>query len=187
MNNGGASWVSRNTGINVGIDGVYFLNSSEGWAVGNFGAVFHTTNGGVTWASENSGTSNELNDVFFVDASHGWSVGANGTVLFRSTPTEVGDASSTVLPTDVTLGQNYPNPFNPSTNISYRLSRPGFVSLKVYNLLGQEVATLVSRSQPTGEHDASFDAAGLPSGIYLYKLDLNNGTVKEVRKMTVLK
>ncbi len=83
------------------------------------------------------------------------------------------------------LGQNYPNPFNPSTNISYRLSTDSFVTVRVYDLLGREVATLVKARQPAGIHSVAFDARNLPSGIYFCKLATQSFT--QVKKMTLMK
>jgi hypothetical protein len=83
------------------------------------------------------------------------------------------------------LDQNYPNPFNPSTVISFRTVADEFVSLKVYNLLGQEVATLVHESMKPGSHSIPFTAAGLPSGTYLYRLQAGNRI--ETRKMAIVK
>lgn len=91
------------------------------------------------------------------------------------------------LPEDFLLMQNYPNPFNPSTLISYHLPKRTFVSLKVYNLLGKEIATLVHGEQSAGRHDVPFraDAYSLSSGVYLYKL--SSGNVTQTRKMTLIK
>ena len=83
------------------------------------------------------------------------------------------------------LEQNYPNPFNPTTSISYCLEKPGFVKLVVYNLLGQEVAELVTESQARGYHTVNFNAANLPSGIYVYKLNTSKFT--EIKKMQLIK
>jgi Secretion system C-terminal sorting domain len=83
------------------------------------------------------------------------------------------------------LNQNYPNPFNPSTTISYQLSAEGLVSLKVYDVLGKEISTLVNEIKQSGAHEVNFDASGYTSGIYLYKMTVNNFT--QTRKMIVLK
>jgi hypothetical protein len=83
------------------------------------------------------------------------------------------------------LLQNYPNPFNPSTTISYQLPQDGLVSIKVYDVLGKEIATLVNEVKTTGLHEADFNASNLSSGIYLYKMTVNNFT--QTRKMIVLK
>jgi hypothetical protein len=85
------------------------------------------------------------------------------------------------------LMQNYPNPFNPSTIISYKLASPGKVSLKIYDILGKEVATLVNGEQQAGAHQAVFNAQnyGLSSGMYFYKLDAGN--YHKVSKMLLIK
>jgi hypothetical protein len=84
-----------------------------------------------------------------------------------------------------TLYQNYPNPFNPSTLIKYDLPAGGYVTLKIYNLLGQEIRLLIGSYQKKGEYEIPFYAGDLPSGIYLYRLTVNNRT--ESRKMLLLK
>ena len=68
------------------------------------------------------------------------------------------------------LNQNYPNPFNPSTNISFTLDRDGFVSLNVYDVAGRVVATILNKSMTAGSYDVGFNASGLSSGVYFYKL-----------------
>jgi hypothetical protein len=88
-------------------------------------------------------------------------------------------------PVDFKLEQNYPNPFNPSTTIRYSVAEASRVSLKVFNTLGQEVATLVDENVSPGEHKATFDAGKLSSGVYLYKLSA--GSRIESRKMVLVK
>jgi hypothetical protein len=83
------------------------------------------------------------------------------------------------------LFQNYPNPFNPSTKIEFHIADFGFVSLKVYDLLGSEVATLVNEEKPAGEYEVEFDGNKLPSGIYFYQLIA--GDFVEAKKMILLK
>ncbi|MCW8805784.1 MAG: T9SS type A sorting domain-containing protein [Ignavibacteriaceae bacterium] len=83
------------------------------------------------------------------------------------------------------LSQNYPNPFNPSTKINYKIEEPGLVQLKVYNVLGVEVATLVDAQQNSGNYTADFNAAKLSSGVYFYSLSVNNFT--QTRKMILEK
>ncbi len=68
------------------------------------------------------------------------------------------------------LNQNYPNPFNPSTTISFTLDRSGFVSLNVYDVAGRAVATVLNKSMEAGTYDVGFNASGLSSGVYFYKL-----------------
>jgi photosystem II stability/assembly factor-like uncharacterized protein len=88
-------------------------------------------------------------------------------------------------PTQFELSQNYPNPFNPSTVINYSIPVNGLVSLKVFNVLGQEVATLVNEMQTVGNYKATFNANSLSSGVYFYKIEAGNFT--SVKKMMFLK
>jgi hypothetical protein len=83
------------------------------------------------------------------------------------------------------LFQNYPNPFNPSTKINYNVGEPGLVQLKIYNVLGVEVALLVNEQQNAGNYTIGFDAARLSSGVYFYSLSVNNFT--QTRKMILEK
>jgi photosystem II stability/assembly factor-like uncharacterized protein len=89
------------------------------------------------------------------------------------------------LPTKYLLNQNYPNPFNPSTTIKYELPQSGFVSLKVYDILGREVQTLVNGNKIKGTYEVSFNGSNLASGVYLYKLKAGNFT--SIKKMMLIK
>ncbi len=92
--------------------------------------------------------------------------------------------------TNFNLGQNYPNPFNPSTTIKYSIPSAGtslmeFVQLKIYDILGKEVATLVNENKEAGNYEVRFNASNLSSGVYFYKLQ--SGNFIQIKKMTVVK
>jgi hypothetical protein len=89
------------------------------------------------------------------------------------------------VPDKIKLTQNYPNPFNPSTNMNYQLTTNSFVSLKVYDINGREVAQLVNETRQAGYYSVAFDAKNLPSGTYFYKLSIDNFT--DVKKMVLVK
>ena len=97
---------------------------------------------------------------------------------------EVQPISSELL-TDYILEQNYPNPFNPSTKIKYSLADDGMIKLAVYNMLGEEVASLVETEQDAGNYEVQFNAADLPSGMYIYRLQTNN--FSSIKKLMVIK
>ncbi len=90
-----------------------------------------------------------------------------------------------VVPTAFSLSQNYPNPFNPTTSFSYALASPSLVTLKVFNILGEEIATLVNGFQEVGSYNISFDAAKLASGVYFYRLTA--GEYSATKKMLLMK
>ncbi len=109
--------------------------------------------------------------------------GSSITTFVAEDISSVGDIS--VVPQTITLSQNYPNPFNPTTRIAYTIPQTGYVSLKVYNLLGQEVATLFEGTCHPGRYEATFDAAGLASGVYFYRLSA--GHFAETKKLLLLR
>jgi hypothetical protein len=88
-------------------------------------------------------------------------------------------------PSAFMLGQNYPNPFNPTTTIGYSIPRSGNVSLKVFDVLGREVASLVDGFMPSGDHTVTLDGARLASGVYFYRLE-STGSVN-IRRMILIK
>ena len=100
-----------------------------------------------------------------------------------------GDVVSSVdeetLPEDFRVEQNYPNPFNPGTKIRYTLPQNGFVTLKIYNVLGKEVGVLLNEVQTEGEHLVEFNGSTLSSGIYFYKLEAAG--LSQVKKMILMK
>jgi len=100
--------------------------------------------------------------------------------------TNISENEYFLLPSEFFLGQNYPNPFNSSTKITYSISHSDFVILKIYNLLGQEVQTLVNKFKRAGNHTINFDAKNCSSGIYLYKLQVGNYTT-ETKKMILMR
>ena len=83
------------------------------------------------------------------------------------------------------LHQNYPNPFNPNTTITYDVKESGHVTLKVYNVMGQEVATLVDEVKDNNRYQVMFDASGLAAGVYFYRVNVND--YNDVAKMVILK
>jgi hypothetical protein len=118
----------------------------------------------------------------------------NGVVYGDTTLTGMDDEENRIA-SDFKLEQNYPNPFNPRTVISYRLPVTSHVTLKVYDILGNEIATLVNEEKPAGEYEVEFSAIGgsgfggnaynLPSGVYFYLLKA--GSFVETKKMLLLK
>jgi hypothetical protein len=100
-------------------------------------------------------------------------VGDIGTIVHFSEPVTDVEPEGTISES-YQLSQNYPNPFNPSTKIKYTLTTSSFVTIKVYNLLGNEIVTLVNGIKPAGTFEVDFNASEIPSGIYFYKLEAGN-------------
>ena len=116
-------------------------------------------------------------------------LGNDGTIddsmFVKNQATNVEDEGSLLSPDSYNLAQNYPNPFNPVTTIKYSIPESGNVSLKVYDILGNEVASLVNEEKGPGVYSVTFDASKLSSGVYLYKLQA--GSFTESKKMLLMK
>ncbi len=166
-----------------------FINDNTGWAAGGgngLGVLLKTTNKGETWLQESSVDYSELNALHFINENTGWVCGNNETILKTTTGGTIGiQQISTSLPDKFYLSQNYPNPFNPNTNIEFSLPQKSFVKLKVFDLLGREIANLVNENLSAGSYKYDFNASALPSGIYFYKLETEN--FSETRKMVLIK
>lgn len=149
------------------------------------GIILKTTDGGVSWSKQEIGSAHELNSVFFLTDSIGWAAGDWGTLIQTSnggvSEIEGGDQPFAGF----SLLQNYPNPFNPFTTIRYSLSRRASISMRVYSVVGQEVATLVEGEKDPGYHEVKFNAVGLSSGVYVCRL--TTGDFVQSRKLLLLR
>jgi len=186
---GGTTWTSQTSGTIRPLRGVSFTDANNGTAVGDFNTIRRTTDGGTTWTTQISGIplGLALGAVSFTDANNGTAVGHEGSII-RTTNggvTFVEEEEESTSPNVFSLYQNYPNPFNPTTTINYKISELGFVTLKVYDVLGNEIETLVNEEKSSGSYEVDFDASGLTSGIYFYKLQ--TGYFIDTKKMILLK
>lgn len=187
--NGGRTWTSNFDNTFTRLYDIFFINDRTGWVVGTGGAIFKTTDAGITWTPQLSGTSWWLECVHFVNETTGWTVGTLGIILKTTTGgvvTAVKYLSDTqpTVPKEIVLLQNYPNPFNPSTTIRFILGKSTFVTLKIYDLLGKEIETLVHGYKSSGGHQVRWTTNGLSSGIYFYRLQADNSV--ETKKLTLL-
>lgn len=126
-----------------------------------------------------------LDDVSVTDQKFTITLGAESITTLVSDNVVVSNETEEFAPTGYELNQNYPNPFNPNTMISFQLAANSDVSLKVYDLLGREVATLVDNRMNAGTHQVRFEASGLSSGVYLYTLETPE--FSSTRKMLLIK
>ena len=173
---------------------VDFPSHDTGYAVGgadNSSVILKTTNAGLNWQSEIINYNGHANDIEFINNNTGYIVGEFGRV-YKTTNggKQVGiNQSSGNIPDGFMLYQNFPNPFNPVTIVNYELPSSGNVSLKVYNLLGTELAELINEKQTAGSHSFEFKGNDFPSGIYIYRLTAESGgrTISQCRKMVLIK
>src|SRR5690606_16931095 len=134
------------------------------------------------------GTSTEVHNYSYTDQSP-----VNGLSFYRLKQVDfdgTSEYSNTIEVTfgavaDYSLAQNYPNPFNPTTKINYAIKEKGNVELKVFDLLGSEIATLINEEQNPGNYEVFFDASKLSSGVYLYTI--KSGNFMQTRKMLLMK
>ncbi len=137
------------------------------------------------WSEEFGRLSDDHNEGF-TDNLRGCII---NNVLYGDTLVTGVEENKTII-SNYGLSQNYPNPFNPTTNIVYQIKDKGFVTLKVFDILGREVSQLVNETKEAGEYFAIFDAINLPSGVYVYSLIVNNSNgagFVSTKKMTLVK
>ena len=190
--NGGTDWIIDST-QGSSLHGLWFTDSQYGWAVGgaNEGIrILRTSNGGESWELQSQpipyGNIFYFESVYMFNSQKGFVVGDSGVILTTSNGgvTEVKDIQS-IEPNKFELYQNYPNPFNPTTKIGFRISDFGLVTLKVYDMLGKRVATLINEVKSAGEYNVEFNGSNLSSGIYFYRLQA--GRFSETKKLILLK
>lgn len=185
--NGGLNWtLIPNSFTSSVIKDIEFMDNNNVIAVG--GRIIRSTNAGLTWFRANP--SFNTRGVDFVNDSVGFIVGDLGIVLSTIPNPTVGITPvSTEIPEEYSLLQNYPNPFNPTTSIKFKIPNQvrddNIVSLKIYDIMGREVAVLVNESLSPGEYEVSFNGTGYSSGVYFYRLTA--GEYSQSKRMVLLK
>jgi|GEM_PF-5944715 len=174
------------TAVRYDNNGVLWIGTTN-WGI----CSFHNGNW-VTYNKDNSPIgSNYINDI---DVNSGndkligtryFTARTGGLVIFNESQiSDIPDDKE--MPTEFHLSQNYPNPFNPTTTIKFGLPEQGFVDLRVYNILGQEVARLVNKELAPGYHEVNFGYNNIASGIYIYRIDVK-GKFSSAKKMLMIK
>lgn len=186
---GGQTWESKLfTGFHYFVQGIGFITEEVGWIGGtSLFPTYVTTDGGETWGSAGFGV--RVNRFRFLGDTLGYAVGERAYKFATSTPVHVADHDG-ATPGVFELKQNYPNPFNPTTTIAFTLAEDAGVSLKIFDVRGQHVATLVQGHLPAGAHRANwhgtdFRGQKVASGTYVYILRVDDRV--QSRKMLVIK
>ncbi|MBX2992047.1 MAG: T9SS type A sorting domain-containing protein [Bacteroidetes bacterium] len=174
--NFGVAWSPSNTGMTgVEVDFIAIQDTATLFASSRDSGMYVSTNNGQTWLASNAGlptlrlrgVRSTGTHLYVATVGHGVWRRPVGEVI-----TDVREGGGTRFPAEFMLHQNYPNPFNPSTNIRFSIpvGTHGRVSLQVYDILGREVATLVNELKGTGSYEVTWDATGMASGVYFYRL-----------------
>ncbi|MCB0728333.1 MAG: T9SS type A sorting domain-containing protein [Ignavibacteriae bacterium] len=187
--NNGESWISVWDNGNV----TGFASDGKGYVYASstspaYRGIFRSTDFGTSWQQFNEGFQFIPDNVFSVTYKNGFLfAGVDRLGIWKRQVDNFTSAEniSSVIPTEFILEQNFPNPFNPSTNIRFTVPETGFISLKVYDILGKEISTLVNNKVSAGTHEVQFDAASLTSGVYFYKLQSDE--FSEIKKMTLIR
>lgn len=181
--NGGLNWVSFVSGVTSNLNSIHFLNTDTGWIAG-INTVLKTTNGGINWVSQYSNSAS-LNSIRLLNAQVGWTCGGNKMLYTNSGGLVNIKELSSAVPLTHKLYNNYPNPFNPVTKIKIDISYESNALLKVFDVLGKEVITLLNKNMKPGTYEVEFNGANISSGIYYYKLTA--GSYTETKSMIILK
>jgi photosystem II stability/assembly factor-like uncharacterized protein len=191
---GGNSWLAVSSVPHDFADKIYMVDSNNGWLLANNsqsndgrGHIYYTSNGGSSWNLQWTGVwpLGVVNDISMKPNGSLWVCGNHNTVLMNDILVSLKDDNS--IPASFVLYQNYPNPFNPSTKISWQSPVGSWQTLKVYDVLGNEVATLVDEYKPAGIYNVEFRMQNLElsSGIYFYQLTA--GDFIQTKKMVLLR
>jgi photosystem II stability/assembly factor-like uncharacterized protein len=194
----GTNWTSVDSGLAYNLDQFGFpchgiqalaVHGSNIFAGMDSGGVYLSTNYGTSWTSVNTGLTNKNIITLATDGMNLYAGTYYGGVFMRplSEMITISDVKNKQnnLPISFSLQQNYPNPFNPTTVIEYQLPKSSFVSLKVYDILGREVKTLVNGYKTLGKYSVSFDASNFASGVYFYRL--KSDVYSSIKKMILMK
>ena len=182
------------SGCRQGIVQCFAVSGTNIFSGTNDGGVFLSTNNGSNWINKNQGF-NFIPTVSALLVTNGYVfAGTSGQSVWRRLYSEaIGIQNiSTEVPSSFSLGQNYPNPFNPTTNVQFSMCNVQFVTLKIFDMLGREVATLVNKKLNAGTYSVDWNASEFPSGIYFYRLQIADPTgwtegYTEVKKMSLIK
>jgi hypothetical protein len=192
-NDGWSSWSSQQSNTSAGLYSMNFYDSNTGWACGESGIILKTVNSGAFWKIDNEQIGTTLISIKFIDQLTGFCCG-DGNIILKTT---TGGASyiskvNESIPKTYSLSQNYPNPFNPITKIEFQVplchscgGRNPQIIIKVYDLLGREVKTLINETMSPGKYIVSFDASVLSSGVYFYRMTA--GEFNDVKRMIFIK
>jgi len=188
---GGENWIYSRVDPSFSPDywTIFFADSMNGWTSAGF-IIYVSRDGGITWEKQwNEPFAGAwIYFIYFINKDMGWASGPDGLIIHTNNGGVTfirDDEANLTQPNSFNLSQNYPNPFNPATIIQYAISSSQIVTIKVYDLLGREIATLINEEKPAGEYAVEFDGTGLPSGIYFYQL--RAGSFVETKKMVLLR
>ncbi len=183
-NGGGVGWLTASSGTNQTLNAVTFLDANTFYISADSGIILKSTNGGFNWFREQTQTTNNLKGISLFSDEKGWAVGSNGIVFRKGTFTGIKQINLNI-PSEFKLEQNYPNPFNPNTIIRFKIKDSRLTTLKVFDVLGKEVATLVNEQLKPGTYEVDFDGSNLPSGVYFYKIITDD--FFQTKKMVLVK
>jgi len=181
----GTTWSAITSPYTVSISGI--AGASTSWWLAQQGLnISYSSNNGAAWTTQYTVAAGSF---YHMTKSRSgatiWAVRSNGGISRYGAPIIGVNPISTETPSSYSVSQNYPNPFNPTTKINFALPKSGLVSLKVYDITGKEVATLLNEVKNVGTYSVDFNAANLSSGIYFYKMSVNG--YSEVKKMSLIK
>lgn len=183
---GGLNWDFNHIGIAGAAWDIDFRNENEAWApLGGEQKLIYSLDSGKTWLQIFSPDSVSIFKLTFTDSLHGFGVGLDGAIIKYKPNVSSVKEDVVFIPERFVLQQNYPNPFNSMTKIGFRISNIEFVSLKIFDVLGNEVATLVDEELTAGSYEINFNAGQLPSGVYFYTFSVSG--FLNSKKMVLLK
>ena len=185
---GGVTWEEQFPGLSSWKKQLFFTDNNHGWIARDEGDILYTVDGGITWQHMYVNFNGTFGGIFFTNIDNGWVVGEDEAILHISNGSALElEEDGFRIPNSGLQVECFPNPTSGISHFSFFISQYQWVSMKIYDVHGREVAEVLDEKLPAGEHAVQFDVSGLPGGIYLVRMQAGVEAASTVIPLSVIR